>query len=102
MIGIDLVHIPEFKHQLAVGGDSFLSRAFHPEEQADSRAEHLAGLWAAKEAVMKAAGLPVGGWLAITIKRGERGQPVAHVDGQTLDISITHHGEYAVAVAVTR
>jgi len=102
MIGIDLVHIPEFEHQLSVGGDTFLERAFHPEERADNRLEHLAGLWAAKEAVMKAAGLPVGEWLAITIKYGTRGQPIAHLEGHVIDISITHHGEYAVAVAVTK
>jgi phosphopantetheine--protein transferase-like protein len=98
MLGIDIVHIPEFTTQLANGGDAFLARAFHAAELSDRRPEHLAGLWAAKEAVLKAAGLQPGQWLDIHITYEPSGRPKADAAGKQLEISIAHHGEYAVAV----
>lgn len=59
-LGIDIVHIPSFAEQLRRPGSRFTD-VFHPTElrQAHTltdtmRAEHLAGLWAAKEAFIKA------------------------------------------------
>lgn len=100
MVGIDLVHIPEFDRQISLGGEALLERAFHPSERDRTEVEHLAGLWAAKEAIIKALGMKVGDWLAIVISYTEAGKPLATVNGRSVDISITHHGEYAVAVAV--
>jgi phosphopantetheine--protein transferase-like protein len=99
MIGIDLVSIQEFTHQLEVGGDTFLKRAFHPEEYQDLSPEHLAGLWAAKEAIMKATDLEPGQWLHISISHTTKGRPIATVQGRPVEISIAHHGDYAIAMA---
>ncbi|HEX3569082.1 MAG TPA: 4'-phosphopantetheinyl transferase superfamily protein [Candidatus Saccharimonadales bacterium] len=99
MIGIDLVHIPEFTTQLANGDEAFLRRAFRAEELQRREPVHLAGLWAAKEAVLKAAGLQPGQWLEIMITHDAKGRPSANVHGATFELSIAHHGEYAVAVA---
>ena len=98
MIGVDLVHIPEFTKNIEIGGETFLLRTFLPTELKNKKIEHLAGLFAAKEAVIKAVGLPIGSWLDIEISDGK---PVAIVQHQRkLDISISHHGDYAIAVAV--
>lgn len=97
MIGIDLVHIPEFAVQMQNGGDTFLARAFSVDESANRDVDHLAGLWAAKEATTKAAGIEPGRWQDIILRM----QPPmsATVDGIVFEISISHHGDYAVAVA---
>ena len=51
-LGIDIVHIPEFEKLMQDRG--FIKRVFHESELKDYRAEHLAGIFAAKEAFFKA------------------------------------------------
>jgi phosphopantetheine--protein transferase-like protein len=99
MLGIDLVHIPEFQKQLELGGDRFKHKAFSSAELKDQRIDHLAGLWAAKEAILKAGELSPGDWLDIQISYDSKGKPSGKVKTQEYEISIAHHGEYAVAVA---
>ena len=99
MIGIDLVHVPEFARQLQNGGQTFLARAFNNSELKDESAEHLAGLWAAKEAIFKAADKQPKTFTAIKIHEAENGKPTGELDGVFYHISIAHHGEYADAVA---
>jgi phosphopantetheine--protein transferase-like protein len=100
MLGIDLVHIPEFQKRLQTGGDLFLHKAFNPPELAKRDPEHLAGVWAAKEAVVKAGGLHIDHWTDIQVTYDKSGKPSAHVGDEHYDVSIAHHGEYAVAVAM--
>ena len=52
--------------------------------------QHKAGMWAANEAVFKATGEH------IAVKKDENGRPYS----EGVDISITHDGEYAIAVAM--
>ena len=99
MLGIDLVHIPEFIQQLQSGGKTFLDKAYDASELHDRRPEHLAGLWAAKESVIKASSLKPGNWLDIRIAYDPDGRPFAMVGSERYAVSIAHHGEYAVAVA---
>jgi phosphopantetheine--protein transferase-like protein len=99
MIGVDLVYLPEFSKNVESGGGVFLERTFLPGELQNKKLEHLAGLFAAKEAVIKALDLPVGSWLKVEITNG--GKPRAIVDGRhTVEVSISHHGDYAVAMAI--
>jgi phosphopantetheine--protein transferase-like protein len=63
------------------------------------RIEHLAGLWAAKEAVTKAAAVTPAKWTDIVISYDETGRPYARIKTEEFAISISHHGDYAVAVA---
>lgn len=100
MIGVDLVFIPEFEKQLETGGSAFIQKAFRMEEMKNRRPEHLAGLWAAKEAVAKAAPELPEKWTDIVISHDSQGKPHAKLRDQAFDISIAHHGEYAVAVAI--
>lgn len=100
MVGIDIVFLDEFKKQADLGGSIFLERLFSVGELQNERLEHRAGLFAAKEAVMKALSLAPGAWQEICIAYRDNGQPYALVAGEEVSLSIAHHGDYAVAVAV--
>lgn len=99
MIGIDLVFIPEFQQQLEIGGNALLCKAFRPTEIKNRSVEHLAGLWAAKEAVIKAAASKPKKLTDIVINCDASGRPHAKLKSQTFALSIAHHGDYAVAIA---
>lgn len=100
MIGIDLVSIVEFQRQLDLGGEGFLRKAFTESELEDRQVTHVAGLWAAKEAVVKAAGLPGTKLTDVGIFHDASGRPRGTLGTHDFEISISHHGEYAVAVAL--
>ena len=110
-IGIDLCEIARMQTLLDEGRS--LRRMFTEEEQAyiagkgASAAQTMAGMFAAKEAVLKALGtgmtIPM---TDIVISHTELGQPVATLTGKaaefggTLLISITHEAGMAAAFAV--
>jgi NAD(P)H-hydrate epimerase len=100
MIGVDMVYIPEFALQAELGGDTLLNKTFNPEELANRGINHLAGLWAAKEAVYKAAEKSPKTLKDIIISHDNLGKPSARIAKQSFDISISHHGDYAIAVAL--
>lgn len=58
--GVDVVELPRFRVAMKQGGAAFMRRVFTPHEQAYAKARrrtellHLAGRFAAKEAVIKA------------------------------------------------
>jgi holo-[acyl-carrier protein] synthase len=95
--------------------ERFLARVFTPQELEDARDSslHLAGRFAAKEAVAKALGCGIGpvSWQEIEIRRGQAGEPVLVLYGKarqmaddlgltTWSVSISHTKEYALAMAV--
>jgi holo-[acyl-carrier protein] synthase len=126
-VGVDLVHVPSFAEQLGRPGSEF-DQVFTPGERRDANgrstdaARHFAARWAAKEAVVKAwsASLygtaPVmddsavdGGALrlieVVTDAWGRprvrlHGEVAKHLDGLTVEISLSHDGDYATAYAV--
>lgn len=117
--GIDLVETRRIGEILARHGERFLTRVFTALEQAHSlparrRIEHLAGRFAAKEAVLKAlgTGLTHGiAWTDIEIRVLPSGQPTIRLHGhaeslaQTLGVrewhlSISHSKEYAIASTI--
>lgn len=98
--GVDIVHIGRFRR--SASDDSFLRRCFHATELEDSRVEHLAGIFAAKESVIKALSFKPGSWLDVKIAKDAEGNPrVEFLTSKKLvessDVSIAHDGEYAVA-----
>jgi holo-[acyl-carrier protein] synthase len=121
-VGVDLVHVPAFADQLDRPGSEF-DRVFTPGERRDANgrateaARHLAARWAAKEAVVKAwsaslHGLPpVMGEEAlhlievVTDAWGRprvrlHGEVAKHLDGCSVEVSLSHDGDYAIAYAV--
>ncbi|MGH2730279.1 MAG: holo-ACP synthase [Actinomycetota bacterium] len=107
MVGIDVVDIARFR-SLLDRSPHIADRFFTPDELAHCAASkdhalHLAGTFAAKEAVMKALGLvPAVAWARrIEVARSPKGGPVARVEGAEVAVSISHDGPVAVAVAFT-
>lgn len=109
MIGIDAVDIERLRDVMArtKGAEQ---RLFTPGEQSYCRSRvdpvlHFAGTLAVKEAVIKAASLgPLVAWgRRIEVRRNGSGAPrvrIAGLDHGRIDISISHDGPLAVAVAV--
>ena len=103
--GTDIVRVASFKRSLENGRQTLLDRCFHIEEQEDDRPHHLAGVFAAKESVIKALALEAGSWLSVRIYHESSGRPVVELVGledtvESIDVSITHDGVYAVASCV--
>lgn len=109
-VGVDVQLISD----VSIENDTFLEHNFTSTEveycagRMDPRAS-FAGRWAAKEAVFKAlseAGHrlrgPAGSLKMIEIASNDVGVPIVQVDGivDPVRVSISHSGEYAVAVAI--
>lgn len=110
-IGIDLSEIARMQHLLDEGHS--LRRMFTEEEQAYiqskgvSASQTMAGMFAAKEAILKALGTGMSIPMTdIIITHTELGQPIAELRGKaaelggTIMISITHEAGMAAAFAV--
>src|SRR5581483_9251830 len=102
--GVDLARIDRLAALST--NERFLRRVFSPTEIDDGRPSHLAGIFAAKEAIFKALNVPPR-WRCVTIVRGVNGRPRVLLDPSALvprlrsvDVSISHEGPFAVAVAV--
>ncbi len=104
-VGCDIVHIPRFQRSVQLGGRAFLEQIFSPQElNSNPSVETLAGWFAAKEAVIKALGWKAGWWQRIEIRAEASGKPYLRIDTRderigSYDVSISHDGEYAMAVA---
>lgn len=114
--GIDLIEINRIKRAYQKFGKKFLERVFTDRETfyAFQRKEpfvHLAGRFAAKEAVMKALGTGFGKGVYfknIEILRRKGGPPYVVLHGKIknllkdkdISISITHDKKYAIAFCV--
>ena len=113
--GIDLIEVERFRSQKPEIRQRFLARVYTDAELAycGENDQHLAGRFAAKEAVSKALGCGIGevSWQEIEILDDELGAPVLHLHGKAAEraermgltdwsVSITHVKEYAAAVAV--
>lgn len=115
-VGIDIIETARIGAVLEKHDQRFLKRVYTEWEQRYCRHNvlHLAGRWAAKEAVSKVLGLGVRGvgWREIEIRRTPMGQPTVTLHGRAeqrakvlglrepLSVSISHIKDLAVAVAV--
>ncbi len=118
-MGVDVMRIDRIERTLERFGQRFLSRVFTPAEveYCTSRrrvVQHLAGRFAAKEAVYKALGAYVNTgirWREVEILRGRGGSPQVVLHGamreaaerggvQRILISITHEDNICIVVAI--
>jgi holo-[acyl-carrier protein] synthase len=114
-VGVDLVRVSRVAESIASFGERFVRRIFTDDEIAYARsapglvAERLAARFAAKEAAKKALGLVAGvGWRDIEVRRAPGGAvelalhgPAAAAGPQGLALSLSHEGDYAIAVVLT-
>lgn len=103
-VGIDIVDISEFQHTLESGKDRFIAMHFLKGELYDISLPHLAGIYAAKEAVFKTGYLSEINFLMIQIVKNTQGKPnVYDHNGKhifEISLSISHTKHTAVAVAI--
>lgn len=114
-VGIDIIETARIRGVLERHNARFLERVYTDWERRYCRHNvlHLAGRWAAKEAVSKVLGLGIRGvgWREIEILRTPLGQPTVALHGRAeerraalglepLTVSISHLRDLAVAVAV--
>lgn len=113
MIGVDIVFIPRIAK--AIEKDNFVNGVFTADERAycDGRGERVnsyAGLFSAKEAVVKALKCGYSNGIMpkdVEIAHNESGAPLVLLSEKikdlfgecSVDVSISHDGEYAIAVA---
>ena len=99
MLGIDLVYLPEFKKRFK---NISLDKVFLSLELSQNpKPESLAGIFAAKEAFFKAIGAKED-WLEVWIGKDNLGKPSLNSNllknNQKAQISISHAGDYAIAI----
>jgi len=115
-IGVDLIEVERIKKTYERFGERFLKKVFTDKEieyafKRKNPFRHLAGRFAAKEAVMKAMGTGFGKGVYfknIEIVRKEGEAPFIVLYGKTKEkfkdkkfsISITHDGKYALAFCI--
>ncbi|MBE0492262.1 MAG: holo-ACP synthase [Sulfurospirillum sp.] len=114
MLGIDVVKISRIRAMQERFGNRALKKFLHVDEIALAKStETIAGFYAAKEAVAKALGLGICaefGFMDIKIYKTKKGVPqftlvkniIERFSITELDLSITHDGDYAIAVASLR
>ncbi|MEK7113876.1 MAG: holo-ACP synthase [Patescibacteria group bacterium] len=101
-IGIDIVYIPEFVKKLDKAGGSEM--VFTDSELAYAKSkETLAGIFASKEAFMKALGRKVD-WKDVWVEHEDSGKPFLATTlldkNKKMNISISHDGDYSTAIVV--
>lgn len=104
--GCDIVYIPRIQNMML--DKTQLKRVFHEDEILRFEAHHIAGIFAAKEAVIKALNIfPIPSFLDIHIRSEESGRPyvtitstIGNNTSYSVDISISHDNDYAFATAV--
>jgi holo-[acyl-carrier protein] synthase len=99
--GIDIIHIDNIRKL----SESSISKLFTSKELTDTRPDHLAGIFAAKEAFFKAIGAEPK-WLEIEINKEKSGRPYIVIFNElkknirSSDLSISHDGNYAIASVI--
>jgi holo-[acyl-carrier protein] synthase len=109
-IGVDITEVGRLRKAIERWGQSFLSRVFTKEELDNAKTrgslyQHLAGRFAAKEAVFKALGNQKLNLKEVLILNDKNGRPYCKIlnnKGRNLEVmvSISHVKNYATAFAI--
>ncbi len=110
MIGIDLIKTSRMNRMIERFGEKALAKFLSNDEiKLIKNHKTAAGFWASKEALSKALGVGIGSTCSfhdIEIYKTDRGAPKLRLAKKLLDefniidssLSITHDGDYAIAV----
>lgn len=105
--GIDIAKISRIDKVLKRSDTTFLKNHFHESEIEGKKIQSIAGLWAAKESIIKALNLAPDSWLKIQLFHMDSGKPTFRINDQNIektiisrDISISHEDDYALASTV--
>ena len=110
MIGIDLIKLERMEHMIERFGHKSLQKFLSFDEiKLIKNHKTAAGFWAAKEACSKALGTGIGSecsFFDIKISKTLKGAPILQLSEKLIEnfkiksssVSITHDGDYAIAV----
>jgi len=108
--GVDITEVKRLRQAVEKWGKAFLNRIFTQDELRNAKSrgslyQHLAGRFAAKEAVFKAMGVADLNWKDVQILNDKQGKPYceilnAKMKNIDVHISISHVKNYAVANAI--
>ena len=108
--GVDIIEVRRIRQAVDKWGDDFLGRIFTDKEleiakSRVARYEHLAGRFAAKEAIFKALLDKEINWKDIEISNDKDGKPLCRILKKAknkfdIQVSISHVKNYAVASAI--
>jgi holo-[acyl-carrier protein] synthase len=117
--GVDIVEIERLRTAIDRLKDRFVDRIFTPDERQycsgrREAAQHYAARFAAKEALFKALGTGWANgvsWLDAEVRKEQQGPPSLALHGEakrlsanlgvrTIHLSLTHSGNYAVAMVI--
>lgn len=105
-MGIDLIGISKVEKILERHGEKFLEKVFTDGEIKYIEEKHfmpqtVVGIYAAKEAMLKELGTGIGEYSLkdVEVFHDEKGRPYGKAGDKLFDISISHEGDYGVAVA---
>lgn len=105
-MGIDLIRISKVEKILERHGEKFLEKVFTEVEIKYIEEKHfmpqtVAGIYAAKEAMLKELGTGIGEYPLkdVEVFHDKKGRPYGKSGEKLFDISISHEGDYGVAVA---
>lgn len=98
-LGIDMVFIPRIKEPDKLAKTVLSDKELELYSTQTKKEQYLAGRFAAKEAFMKAKemGMKIP-FKSIEIFYKESGAPYILFEGKTYELSISHDGDYAIAV----
>lgn len=106
-MGIDLIRISKVEKILERHGEKFLEKVFTEVEikyieEKQFMPQTVAGIYAAKEAMLKELGTGIGEYSLkdVEVFHDEKDRPYGKAGEKLFDISISHEGDYGVAVAV--
>ena len=102
MIGIDIVHLVRIKLDTSFKNYALTEdelKEFENKKSDTQRISYLGGRFAAKEAIFKATQDKQ--YLEYSILNDDSGKPYVK-DHPEMEISISHDGEYAIAVALVK
>ena len=107
LVGVDMTEVARFRGLKNKAQSRSLNKLFTKNEIGycfgyKRPEEHLAGTFAAKEAASKVLGTDKFPFVSLEIRRAENGKPEVWKGNKKLpaDVSITHAGEFALAVAI--
>ena len=108
--GVDITEVRRLRQAVEKWGDDFLKKIFTPQELENAKGrstfyQHLAGRFAAKEAVFKALGNKNLMWQDVQVLNDKEGRPYCKIlngkgKNSEVHLSISHVKNYAVASAV--
>ena len=100
-IGLDIVHMPRFENKATLAKRILSPGEYLIYEKRADKVKFLSGRFAAKEAFLKAVrgGFGQIAFSHISVLYDTLGVPYLEYKGARYDVSISHDGEYAIAIA---